>query len=92
MYQSDMKLNHQITQYVEMQVQRLKSSAVESGVEMVLPHHQGREVMRDILQQYLSGLKAISCLLEHGYVAQTRGIFQTLGDDYEDIIFLSLPS
>ncbi|MGR5126803.1 hypothetical protein [Photobacterium swingsii] len=92
MYQSDMKLNHQITQYVEMQVQRLKSSAVEPGVEMVLPHHQGREVMRDILQQYLSGLKAISCLLEHGYVAQTRGIFQTLGDDYEDIIFLSLPS
>ncbi|MDO6500646.1 hypothetical protein [Photobacterium sanguinicancri] len=92
MYQSDMKLNHQITQHVEMQMQRLKSSAASADGKMLLPHQQGQEVMRDILQQYLAGLKAISCLLDHGYVAQTRGIFQTLGDDYEDIIFLSLPS
>ncbi|OAN11109.1 hypothetical protein A3K86_19250 [Photobacterium jeanii] len=91
MHLSDMKINHKITQYVESQIQRLKSSTAEKQPCSQLPYQQGPQVMLQILQQYQSGLKAISCLLEHGFVAQTRGIFQTLGDDYEDIIFLSLP-
>ncbi|WP_299018000.1 hypothetical protein [uncultured Photobacterium sp.] len=94
MYDTEMKLNHQIIQFLEFQLQallpskedrnRLNSSA---NSEQYIP-----AAMLSVLVQYLSGLKAISCLLNKGFVSQTRGIFQTLGDDYEDIIFLSLPS
>ncbi|PSW05129.1 hypothetical protein [Photobacterium lipolyticum] len=92
MYDAEMKLNHQIVQFVETQLHlllppqtSLQSSTMMTGQNMHL-------VMMTILAQYLAGLKAIDCLLSKGFTAQTRGIFQTLGDDYEDIIFLSLPS
>lgn len=99
MYDTEMKLNHQILQFLEFQVQALLPSSEErketssvtdenqDSPEVIIP-----EMMLSLLVQYLSGLKAINCLLNRGYVSQTRGIFQTLGDDYEDIIFLSLPS
>ncbi|UTV29735.1 hypothetical protein [Photobacterium atrarenae] len=91
MYDTEMKLNHRIVQFVDAQLHELldTESVTESCAD------SGNQAMHDamvsILTQYLSGLKAINCLLNKGFVAQTRGIFQTLGDDYEDIIFLSLP-
>lgn len=91
MYDTEMKLNHQIVQFVETQLHELLSPEADQ-VPAVQNHENMQAVMLSILAQYLSGLKAINCLLGKGFVAQTRGIFQTLGDDYEDIIFLSLPS
>lgn len=92
MYDAEMKLNHQIVQFVDTQLQVLLPSKT---AQTSTPDNSEQNIpaaMLSILVQYQSGLKAINCLLNRGFVAQTRGIFQTLGDDYEDIIFLSLPS
>ncbi|MBV1842530.1 hypothetical protein [Photobacterium ganghwense] len=106
MYDTEMKLNHQIVHFVESQMQTLVESMTESdrGVTGVNAPYQPSQhadshamatiltAMETSLQQYMEGLRAISCLLQKGFVSQTRGIFQTLGDDYEEMIFLSLPS
>lgn len=92
MYDTEMKLNHQIVQFVETQLHELLPPQSKQVLPAVNNGQNMHAAMLSILVQYLSGLKAINCLLSKGFVAQTRGIFQTLGDDYEDIIFLSLPS
>ncbi|MEJ2766353.1 hypothetical protein VV869_20570 [Photobacterium sp. MCCC 1A19761] len=92
MYDTEMKLNHRIVQFVDAQLHELLDTESVSEPCPQMGDCAMHEAMMSILTQYLSGLKAINCLLNKGYVAQTRGIFQTLGDDYEDIIFLSLPS
>lgn len=92
MYDTEMKLNHQIVQFVEVHLQALRPPKTEEALLSANSEQNIPVAMLSILAQYLSGLKAINCLLNKGFVAQTRGIFQTLGDDYEDIIFLSLPS
>ncbi|MGF1717117.1 hypothetical protein L4D08_19830 [Photobacterium chitinilyticum] len=92
MYDTEMKLNHQIVQFVETQLHELLPPHSEEVLAGKNNEQNMHAVMLSILVQYLSGLKAINCLLSKGFVSQTRGIFQTLGDDYEDIIFLSLPS
>ncbi|PSW20683.1 hypothetical protein C9I98_07500 [Photobacterium sanctipauli] len=100
MYDTEMKLNHQIVQFLDTQLHSLMPSLSEpechdshGSPAFLTPNHQALlSAMLMSLDQYLSGLKAINCLLQKGYVSQTRGLFQTLGDDYEDIIFLSLPA
>ncbi|MCM0148605.1 hypothetical protein KCN56_08530 [Photobacterium galatheae] len=88
MYGAEMKLNHQIVQFLEFQIQTLHENVQEQVTE---PPELYTAILA-VLAQYMTGLKSISCLLNHGFVAQSRGIFQTLGEDYEDIIFLSLPA
>ncbi|GAB6261323.1 hypothetical protein L4174_020790 [Photobacterium sp. CCB-ST2H9] len=88
MYDAEMKLNHQIVQFLEFQIQTLQENVQEQVTE---PPELYTAILA-VLAQYMTGLKSISCLLNHGFVAQSRGIFHTLGEDYEDIIFLSLPA
>ncbi|MGF1684444.1 hypothetical protein [Photobacterium minamisatsumaniensis] len=95
MYDTEMKLNQQIVQFIDNQLHALTPSETVPEERSVLSGVSNRSAlllaMLTSLNQYLSGLKAINCLLQRGFVSQTRGLFQTLGDDYEDIIFLSLP-
>ncbi|MBD8511519.1 hypothetical protein IFO68_02225 [Photobacterium sp. CAU 1568] len=88
MYDAEMKLNHQIVQFLEYKLQTLHENIRENITEPPELY----TAMLAVLTQYMAGLKSITCLLNHGFVPQTRGIFQTLGEDYEDIIFLSLPA
>ncbi|QUJ69445.1 hypothetical protein KDD30_22060 (plasmid) [Photobacterium sp. GJ3] len=88
MYDAEMKLNHQIVQFLEYKIQALQENVQERVTE---PPELYTAILA-VLAQYMAGLKSISCLLNHGFIPQTRGIFQTLGEDYEDIIFLSLPA